>query len=109
MAAKDAKKTILVNFKEHKRVLTYSGDGDELKERVYQVFQDVIPTGTNVFLQIKDQEWDGVYLDLIDQDVPDKSWIRVCLHDDNPSVPAEPLATVEGLYLHIRITTHEYH
>ena len=75
MAAKDAQKTVLVCFKEHKRLLTYSGSRDELKERVYQVFQDVISSDTNFFLQIKDQEWDGVYLDLLDQDIPDRSWI----------------------------------
>ena len=63
---------------------------------MYQVFQDVISTGTNIFLQIKDQEWDGVYLDLLDQDVPKKSWIRVCLRDDAPNEASEPLATIEA-------------
>ena len=75
MATRDAKKTVLVSFKDHKRLLTYSSTGgrDELTERVYEVFQGVISMGTNIFLQIKDQEWDGVYLDLLDQDIPDKS------------------------------------
>ena len=58
--------TILVCFKEHKPLLMYSGSRNELKERVYQVFQYVISSGMNIFLQIMDLVGDGVYLDLID-------------------------------------------
>ena len=93
MATRDAKKKRL-SFKDHKRLLTYSSTAgrDELIERVYEVFQDVISTGTNIFLQTKDQEWDGVYLGLLDQE----SWIRVCLRDDTPNAASEPLATFEA-------------
>ena len=58
--------TVFVCFKEHKRLLMYSGSRIELKEREYQVFQYVTSSGMNIFLQIKDLEGDGVYLDLLD-------------------------------------------
>ena len=98
MATKDEQKTVLVSFKNHKRLLTYTGGVDELKERVYQVFHDVLFAGTNIFLQIqnRDPEWRGEYLDLQDQDVPDKSWKKVCLHNDSLSVASEPIATIES-------------
>lgn len=69
-----------------------------LKERAYQVFRDVLFAGANIFLQIqnRDPEWRGEYLDLQDQDVPEKSWIKVCMHDDSPSAASEPIATIES-------------
>ena len=80
-------KTVLACFKDHKRCVTLGGGQDELKE-VYHVFQDVLSASTIFFLQLKDHEWEGVYIDLLKQDVPDRSWIRVCVSE------AEPIAVI---------------
>ena len=74
---KAAEKTVLVSLLGHTRPLSISACGSGLKQRVKQLFCDVVQ-GHNVadfFLQLKDENW-GQFMDLLDQQIPDRAVIR---------------------------------
>ena len=82
-------KSVLVCFGERKRPITIANDSSlsDLKLAIVNEYQDVLPrtsssTDQNVadrlVLQIKSEDWDGVFVDLKDEaDVPDRSVLRV--------------------------------
>jgi hypothetical protein len=78
------KKTVLVSLGDNTRVVSFTadssaGDSEALTESVKSTFQDVLP-GQSFFLQIKSEDWGGVFLDLLPEDrIPDKSVIKAVL------------------------------
>ena len=77
-------RNVLVCFGERKRVLAFSAcrgkrDGDGLLVAVLQGFSDIIgkPVMDNICLQIRDENWGGEFVDLLDQGVPDRSVVRL--------------------------------
>lgn len=99
-------KTVLVSFKDRKRPVVFAGGVQELQQKVFRQFSDVLPQGlaTNIYLQIKDESW-GTEVDIIDQDIPDGSIIKVGLCDsaEVESTPSSemvcPFVIIHVLYL----------
>ena len=50
-----------------------------MKERVRTVFKDVIAEA-DFFLQLKDDEWGGEFVDLVGQEIPNHSILRAVVH-----------------------------
>ena len=82
-----AMKTVLVTLGDNTRVVSFNNlssmiqsYGAVLTEAVKATFKDVLLPGRSFFLQLKSEEWGGVFLDLLpNDDIPDKSVIRAVL------------------------------
>ena len=61
---------------ERRRPVQFSGSNQQLCTAVRNAFSDVIAPTDEVFLQIKDETWGGMFIDLVDQDVPDRSVLK---------------------------------
>ena len=83
-----ATKSILVCFGERKRAVTLARDSSvfELKLAIVREYSDVLArssTSTDesvaerLILQVKSEEWEGLFVDLKDGNVPDKSVLRI--------------------------------
>jgi hypothetical protein len=70
-------KTVLVHFNERVRPVKFNGGKDDLAASVCAAFADVFEVqSTSILLQIKDEEWEGEFVDLLDQPIPHKSRIK---------------------------------
>ena len=49
-----------------------------------KAFTDVITPTDGVFHQIKDETWGGMFIDLVDQDVPDRSGLKANITSSQP-------------------------
>ena len=68
-------KTVLVSFLEYKREVSFSSD--ELISTIKAKFKDVMRPGMNLILQLKNEEWQGEYVDVSNiLDIPDKSILK---------------------------------
>ena len=88
-ASGTATKSVLVCFGERKRPVTLTNNSsvNDIKLAIVNEYQDVLPRSTSstdqsvadrLVLQIKSEDWDGVFVDLKDDaDVPDRSVLRV--------------------------------
>ena len=78
-------KSVLVCVRERqerRRPVQFSGSNQQLCTAVRKAFSDVItPT---VFLQIKDETWGGIFIDLVDQDVPDRRVLKANITSSQP-------------------------
>ena len=74
---KAAEKTVLVSLLGHTRPLSLPTCGSDLKQRVKQLFCDVVQSHNiaDFFLQLKDENW-GEFVDLLDQQIPDRAVIQ---------------------------------
>ena len=72
-----AEKSVLVSLLGHTRPLSIPASESDLKQRVKQLFCDVIQVHSvaDFFLQLKDENW-GEFVDLLDQQIPDRAVIR---------------------------------
>ena len=75
-------KAVLVSMGDNNRVVAFSrtsaepGDCEALKLVIKATFSDVLLPGQTFFLQIKSEEWGGVFIDLLEKEIPDKSVIK---------------------------------
>ena len=56
--------------------MQFSGSNQQLCTAVRNAFADVLSPTDEIFLQIKDETWGGMFIDLVDQDVPDRSVLK---------------------------------
>ena len=80
-------KTVLVcvgERQERRRPVQFSGSNQQLCTAVRKAFSDVITPTDEVFLQIKDETWGGMFIDLVDQDVPDRSVLKANVTSSQP-------------------------
>lgn len=74
-------KTVLVSMEDNNQVVAFGWtsnvpvDSEALTLAVKAAFSDVLP-GQTFFLQIKSEEWGGVFVDTFQQEIPDKSMIK---------------------------------
>ena len=54
-----------------------SQNGNYFIERVQDVYSDLLPSNCTIFLQVKDEEWEGVFVDYFEGTVPEKSIYRI--------------------------------
>ena len=59
----EGSKSVLVCIAEHRRVVCFSGDLNNLKIKVKEAFGDMIPDGANFFFQVKHEGWGGQFVD----------------------------------------------
>lgn len=71
------KKAVLVSFKDRNRVVHFTGS--DLVPAVREVFCDLLNDAADIVLQLKDDSWGGVYIDLQDRIdlVQDRSVLRI--------------------------------
>lgn len=70
-------KAVLVSFKDRNRVVHFTGS--DLVPAVREVFSDLLSDAADIVLQLKDESWGGVYIDLQDRIhlVQDRSVLRI--------------------------------
>ena len=51
-------------------------DVTEVKKAALRVFNDVLKVGDRITLQLKNDEWDGVFVDALDGHIPNRSAIK---------------------------------
>ena len=99
-----SQKKVLVCFGERKREVSFSSEGGngELLKQTQLVFRD-IDQNKNLVLQLKSEEWDGLFLDVTDNvSVADKSVLRAVL----PNQPtASASASASGSTLREEVST----
>ena len=62
---------------------TFQGGKAGLIEAFKAAFVDVLnPLHSRLILQIQDHNWGGAYIDLLDQDIPDRSYVNVIAEVD---------------------------
>ena len=85
-----AAKAVLVSLHERNRVVYFSGSkrGD-LLPAVETAFADLLGNSENWVLQLKDDNWGGVFIDLQDQDIPERSVLRIVLLEASSEVPQQ--------------------
>ena len=89
-------KVVLVCMGENKRIVPFStpagsesqlqtassatvADTEALAAAIRVAFKDVLQPGQEFFLQLKNEEWGGVFVDLLGGPIPDRSVVRAVL------------------------------
>ena len=77
-----AEKTVLVTVKENRRIVSFSSepgstDADVLSKAVKEVFGDVLKLNQDFFIQVKKEQWSGMFIDVLDEDIVDKAIVNV--------------------------------
>ena len=76
-------KSILVSLGENRRVVKFlssSCEKEAAMSAVRTTFSDIIHPEQDFFLQIKDDEWGGAFVDLLDdREIVDKSIVKAIL------------------------------
>ena len=74
-------KKVVVQFGSFNRVIhVVSGENNErevLLKQIREVFRERIGTDDRVTLQVKDKEWEGMFIDFFSNEVPDRGVFRV--------------------------------
>ena len=84
-------KTILVCLgekHERRRPVQFSGSNQQLCSAGRNAFSDVLTPTDEIFLQIKDKTWGGMFIDLVDQDVPDRSVLKANITSESQAPKA---------------------
>ena len=73
-------KTVLVQLGERVRpVVIAPGDGDDVARATVAtctVFRDVLSPADEIVLQLKDEEWGGIFIDKLQGDIPSQSVLK---------------------------------
>ena len=94
-------KKVLVSIGENTRVVLFStladsvpvSDVEALTGAARTSFQDVIPAECPIFFQVKNEEWGGAFVDMVDKDeVPDRSILRAIVSKPGLDVSFQKLA-----------------
>ena len=86
--------TVLVLFGQHTRARPVSfvpnTNPEETQKAmltaILSVFSDKLPPKSSLILQIRDDEWGGMFVDLISQEILDKSVVKVLVDDSRKQV-----------------------
>jgi len=71
-------KTVLVSVGDNTQVVSFgrssasTADSEALAPAIQAAFNDLLLPGQTFFLQMKCEEWGGVFVDLLEKEVPDK-------------------------------------
>ncbi len=109
-------KTVLVSIGENNRVVTFQSptaacettpaepvaatDVGALQVATKAAFSDILWPGQTLFFQIKSQEWGGVFIDLLENEVPDKAVIKALVRN--------PVPEVHNPYLYFNTNSQKY-
>ena len=75
-------KKVLVNVGENRRIVSFSSmpastDAEALSKAVKETFCDVLKSDQQFFIQVKNEDWGRIFLDVLDQEIVDKAVINV--------------------------------
>jgi hypothetical protein len=75
-------KTVLVNVGENRRIVSFSNtpsstDAEALSKAIKETFGDILKSDQEFFIQVKNEAWSGVFLDVLDQEIVDKAVVNV--------------------------------
>ena len=87
MAEQLDEKVVLCCFKDHRRSVKYSGSIDNLNKAVAEKFSDLLPQDCEVFLQLKEEFWEGQFVDINkDDNIPNHAVVRIVMEKPSPKV-----------------------
>ena len=77
-------KTVLVNVGENRRIVSFSSalgskDVEALTKTIKETFGDILKSDQKFFILAKNEEWGGIFLDVLDQEIIDKAVVNVVL------------------------------
>ena len=81
-------RTVLVMFGQRTRPVSFETGTSALDTQkaliasIKSAFDDQLAPTSSLILQIRDEEWGGVFVDLISQDVPDRSVVKIFVDKD---------------------------
>ena len=81
----ELEKKVIVSLGENKRIVSFStcaasDDVEALTQAICTAFKDVLQPDREFFLQIKNEEWGGAFLDVLGSDeIADRSVVRAVL------------------------------
>ena len=90
----DATKTVLVSLEERNRPVTFSGTKEALIKAIEVVFLDVLGESKDIYLQIKDESWGGIFVDILEQEIPDRGIIKATRVVSTTSVESQVQQTL---------------
>lgn len=72
-------RAVLVKFGENARVVHFKGSRKcDMVPQIRDVFRDVISPDDSLLVQMRDEEW-GEYIDLLEQEIPDRSKMKISI------------------------------
>ena len=81
MAAEESLKKVLVLYGENTRCITFKPDdemsSERLKEEIFKTYSDFLNGNEKIFIQLKDEDWGGHFVDYFGDAIADRSVIRV--------------------------------
>ena len=91
-----AVKKVLVSVGENRRIVSFSStpassDAEILSKAIKETFGDVLKSGQEFYIQVKNEEWGGLFLDVLDQEIVDKAVINVLLKPQTREVSCEKI------------------
>ena len=88
LSGMECSKSVLVCIAEHRHVVCFSGDLNDLKIKVKEAFGDMIPDGANFFFQVKHEGWGGQFVDTeSEKDICHKSVLKVVMENEVFTIP----------------------
>ena len=86
----DLPKAVLVSLRDRKRVVHFTGSkGNDLLPAVKTAFGDLLNDTQSLVLQLKDEDWGGAFIDLQDQEIQDRSELRIVVQAEPAIVPQQ--------------------
>ena len=76
-------KRVLLQFGDNSRCAevpsasSLQSERELLIERIQEVYSDLLPPNCNIFLQLKDEQWGGVFVDYFESTIPDRSIFKI--------------------------------
>ena len=75
---------VLVSVGENRRIVSFSStpastDAEVLSKAIKETFGDILKSDQEFFIQAKNEEWGGLFLDVLDQEIVDKAVVNVLL------------------------------
>ena len=84
----EGSKSVLVLITEHRHVVCFSGDLNNLKIKVKEAFGDMIPDGTHFFFQVKHEGWGGQFVDTkSEKNICHKLVLKVIMENEVFTIP----------------------
>ncbi len=85
-------KSVLVQLGNNRRVVTFTVDPSSSQKvaatnAIRDAFSDVLQPDQEFFLQVKSEEWGGVFVDLLDEEIKDKSVLTVASKTPHTAMP----------------------
>ena len=72
-------KVVLVCLGERKREVSFSGGYDSLLQQANETYKDVLCGRRINVLQLKNEDWEGQFVDIQNKEIADKSVVRACV------------------------------